>query len=165
MNDDKKIGLVATVISAVFMVIGAVCFALILGNGDPSDYKIVNFDSVEALKSAADSAIGVIDFSLNMTYIAMVIAIALVLVFGIYHFAKNVKGNLPILYGVIALLVVFFISYLLADDSLVGASPKLLASTNSDIITRVDMGIYSFLILFFIAIGAIIWAEVSKVIK
>ena len=72
---------------------------------------------------------------------------------------------MAVLYGLIAIIVVFAISYLLADDQLAGASPKLLASTSSDVIKNVDMGIYSFLILFFVAIGAIIWSEVSNVIK
>lgn len=165
MNDNKKIGLVATIIAAVFMVVGAICFALILGNGDPSDYKIVDFESADALDAAKSTTESVISFSLNMTYIALIIAVVLVLVFGIYHFANNVKGNMAVLYGLIAIVVVFAISYVLADDKLVGASPKLLASTSSDVIKNVDMGIYSFLILFFIAIGAIIWAEVSNVIK
>ena len=165
MNDDKKIGLFATIISTVLIVVGAICFMLILGNGDPSDYKIVDFDSVDAMESAASGANSVINFSLNMTYIAMVVAVILVLGFGVYHFANNVKGNMTVLYGVLAIAVVFAISYVLADDQLAGASPKLLAATSPSTITNVDMGIYSFLILFFVAIGAIIWAEVSNVIK
>ena len=165
MNDDKKIGLVATIFATFFIVVGAICFALIIGNGDPSDYKIVDFDSVEAMKSAESSAVSVINFSLNITYVALFLAVIFVLAFGIYHFANNIKGNMTVLYGVLALVVVFLISYLLADDQLAGASPKLLASVSPSTITNVDMGIYSFLILFFVAIGAIIWAEVSNVIK
>ena len=75
MNDNKKIGLVATIIAAVFMVVGAICFALILGNGDPSDYKIVDFENADAMSAAKQTTDSVINFSLNMTYIALVIAI------------------------------------------------------------------------------------------
>ena len=60
MNDNKKIGLVATSIATFFIVVGAICFELIIGNGDPTDYKLVDFDSAEALAAAQDSADSVI---------------------------------------------------------------------------------------------------------
>ena len=72
---------------------------------------------------------------------------------------------MSVLYGVIAFALVFVISYALADDVLVSASPKLLEQTTSSEIKLVDMGIYSFLILFFVAIGSIVWAEVSNILK
>lgn len=85
------------------------------------------------------------------------------IVFPIINIAKNPAGGKSALIGVIALLVVFGISYALAGDEMTDKYAKFISGPDAS--KRVSAGLISFYILAIGAIGVTIFSGFSKLFK
>ncbi len=84
-------------------------------------------------------------------------------VFPIMHMIQNPKGAKSALIGVVALLVVFGISYALAGDEMTAKYANFISGPEAS--KRVSMGLIAFYILAIGAIGVTVFSGVSKLFK
>ena len=134
-------GIVGKVFEFGIGIIGAIMFLMILsGNG-------------ESIISPA------ISLSLYSIYIAAGIAV----LFGIYHFAINVKDNKKSLIGIVAFLLIIVIARVLAKGQ--ETSDVLLGKADEGQILMTDTGLYMFYILIILTVLSILFSEVSRLLK
>jgi len=100
------------------------------------------------------------NYGIILTYILLAVATLAAVGFpliNLLRYPKNAKGALL---GVGALVVVLGLSYALASD----VNPSNI-EISPEGAKRVDAGLFSFYILSVVAIGALVYAEVSKLFK
>ena len=97
--------------------------------------------------------------SLWSIYIAAGVAI----LFAIYHFVTNIKGNMKSLIGIVAFGLIIVISYVMAGGQ--PTSEALLEKADAGQILMSDTGLFMFYILISLTVLAIIVAEVSRLFK
>lgn len=85
------------------------------------------------------------------------------IVFPIIQMAKNPKGAKSALIGVIALVVVFGISYALGGDEMNDSYREFISGPGES--KMVSAGLISFYILSLVAIGVTVFSGVSKMFK
>jgi hypothetical protein len=105
-----------------------------------------------------------VDFMTNygilITYVLLAVAVVAAIGFPLLQLIKNPKGAKGALMGLGLLVVVLGISYALSSDynpSDIEISPEGAK--------QVDTGLFAFYILSVVAVGATIYAEVSKMFK
>jgi len=105
---------------------------------------------------------GSVDTEILITwcYLLMGLATAAAIIFPILGMAKNPGGAKSALIGVGALLLVFAISYALADDTMTPKYAKFISGPEAS--KQVSMGLIAFYIL---AVGAIVTVVVSGLSK
>lgn len=96
-------------------------------------------------------------------YFLFFVGTAAAIIFPIIQMAKNPKGAKSALIGVVAMLVVFGISYVLAGDEMSDKYKDFISTPEAS--KRVSAGLISFYILAIGAIGATIFTGVSKIFK
>ena len=104
-----------------------------------------------------------INIGIILTYVMIVFAALAAVGFGIkkmMHKTNNAKKTLYTIGGLVAILIV---SYLIASDEVLGSYEKyeITASTAK----KVGMGLNAFYLLAIGAIGAVLYAELSKVLS
>jgi hypothetical protein len=104
-----------------------------------------------------------INFGIILTYVMVAIATIIAIVFGIIQMMQNKKNAKKILYSMLGLIAVILLSYIMASDEVLGAYEKyeITASTSK----QVGMGLNTFYILAIIAVIAVLYAELSKVLS
>lgn len=85
------------------------------------------------------------------------------IVFPIMHMIQNPKGAKSALIGVVALLVVFGVSYALAGDEMTAKYANFISGPEAS--KRVSMGLIAFYILAIGAIGVTVFSGISKLFK
>lgn len=140
--DIRIAGIIGKVFQFGIGIIGAIMFLMILtGNA-------------ESVISPA------ISLSLYSIYIAAGIAV----LFGIYHFAINVKDNKKSLIGIVAFLLIIIIARTLAKGQT--TSTELIEKAGGDSqVLMADTGLYMFYILISLTVLSIIVSEVSRLFK
>ncbi len=97
-------------------------------------------------------------------YILLGIAAATAIVFPMITMAKNPKAAKSALIGVVALVVVFALGYVMAgSEEFYTLDGNLLADEATS--KKSEAGLIAFYIMGAAAIGAVIYAEVSKMLK
>ncbi|MCB0409771.1 MAG: hypothetical protein KDD29_06095 [Flavobacteriales bacterium] len=97
-------------------------------------------------------------------YILLGIAAVTAIVFPIITMAKNLKAAKSALIGVVALVVVFALGYVMAgSEEFYTLDGNLLADEATS--KKSEAGLIAFYIMGAAAIGAVIYAEVSKMLK
>lgn len=97
-------------------------------------------------------------------YILFAIAAIAAIIFPIVNIVQNPKGAKNALIGVVALIVVCAIGYALAgSEECYTLDGKLLADASTS--KQSEAGLIAFYIMGAAAIGAVIYAEVSKMLK
>jgi len=137
----KIAGIVGKVFQFGIAIIGSILFLMILLNGD---------------EGSISSAIGL---SLWSIYIAAGIAV----LFGVFHFATNVKNNKKGLIGIVAFILVIIISRTLAKGQ--DMTTEMLEKADEGQILMTDTGLYMLYILMGITILSIAFAEVTRLLK
>ena len=140
----KVTGIVSKVFQYGIGIIGAIFFFMILSGNDPEGAYISR----------------AINLSLWSIYIGAGIAI----LFGLFQFFVNIKHNKKGLIGIIAFVIIIFVANMLAKKQPV--TDKLLekGATAQDLLMT-DSGLYTFYFLIIIAILAIVFSEVSRILK
>ena len=69
------------------------------------------------------------------------------------------------LIGVVAMLVIFFVSYLLSSDAPVPNPAANGYFTNSAVLKLTDVGLYAGYAIFVIAILVLLWGEIRSAVK
>ena len=80
--------------------------------------------------------------------------------FGVQKMIQNTNNAKKTMYTVGGLVVVFIMAYLLASDEVLNSYKKYETTASSS--KKVGMGLITFYFLLFGAIGAVLYAELSK---
>jgi len=102
-----------------------------------------------------------IDIGIILTYLMVGFAALTAIGFGIKKMIQKTNNAKKTLYTIGGLVVVLIFSYLIASDEVLGSYEKyeITASTAK----KVGMGLNAFYLLAIGAIGAVLYAELSKV--
>lgn len=109
---------------------------------------------------------GVVSEGLLITWCYVLLGLAAVtaIVFPVVTMAKNPKGAKSALIGVVALVVVFGLGYVMAgSEEFHTLDGNLLADSATS--KKSEAGLIAFYIMGAAAIGAVVYAEVSKMLK
>jgi hypothetical protein len=101
-----------------------------------------------------------VNYGIIICYILIALAVAASVIFPVIQLAQNPKGAKGALIGIGLLIVVLGISFGLASD--VNPSKIDLAPETAK---QVGMGLYAVYILGTVAVGSIVYSEVSKMLK
>jgi hypothetical protein len=110
---EKTIRLGTTVLSFAIGIVGLIILLIILSSDDNSP-----------------SQLGAIDTGIRLSMYTMIAAAALALIFGISQFVGNIKGNMSVLIGVVAFVILGFISYALATSEVLPAYGSISETTS-----------------------------------
>lgn len=154
--NDKGLQLGLSILRSLIIVIGAgLCILIaVKADGDESiDMGIANYG-------------GMLDIAIYITNIVGVLCAAAAVIFGVIYFVNNLKGNMGSLIGIIAFVVLALVSFFVLS----GNEVLKVYQSNDQVVTPMISqasggGLILVYILSFIAIGAIVWTEVSKMIK
>ena len=104
-----------------------------------------------------------INIGIILTYLMVGFAALIAIGFGVKKIITNSENAKKTLYTIGGLFVVLIFSYLIASDEVLGSYEKygITAST----VKRVGMGLNTFYLLAGGAIGAVLYAELSKSIS
>ena len=100
------------------------------------------------------------NYGIIICYILLAVAVLAAIVFPIIQLAQNPKNAKGALVGIGALVVVIGISFGLASDN----NPSNMEIT-AEAARQVGTGLYAFYILSAVAIGAVVYSEVAKLLK
>ena len=102
-----------------------------------------------------------INIGIILTYLMVGFAALTAIGFGVKKMIANTENAKKTLYTIIGLVVVLLFSYLIASNEVLGSFEKyeITASTSK----QVGMGLIAFYFLIFGAIGAVLYAELSKI--
>ena len=98
-------------------------------------------------------------------YVVFAIALILAIVFPLVNIVSNPRGAMRTLIGLVAMLVIFFVSYLLASDAPVPNPAANGYFTNSAVLKMTDVGLFGGYAIFVIAIRVILWGEIRSGVK
>ena len=104
-----------------------------------------------------------INIGIILTYLMVGFAALTAIGFGVKKMIANTENAKKTLYTIIGLVVVLLFSYLIASNEVLGSFEKyeITASTSN----QVGMGLIAFYLLISVAIGAVLYAELSKVVS
>lgn len=145
----EKISTVIRYVTYVLMLLAVVFEGLILFNGD------------EKIAQDAGLQSSVIAPFIGLSYGSVLFPALLALVFPIIHLLDNPKTAKGILIGVGALLAVFIVAYLVSSSAVEGLPEGTTEGTSK----WVSTGINTFYLLSLIAVGSIVYTEVSRFFK
>ena len=99
--------------------------------------------------------------ALSLTYIALIACAVAAIGFGVYLFLSNIKNNKTGLISLGAFAAIILIAYATASSDI----PAIKQQVTEGTVKMVGGGIVAFYILLIGAVGAIVYAEVSKLFK
>ncbi len=134
-------GIVGKVFQFGIGVIGGIMFLMILLKGDED----------------------MISSSITLSMWAIYIAAGIAILFGVYHFVTTIKDNKKSLIGIVAFILIIFISRMLAKGQ--ATTEALLEKADEGQILMTDTGLYMFYILIAITVLSILFSEVSRLLK
>ena len=101
-----------------------------------------------------------INIGIILTYLMIGFATFAAIGFGIKKMLSNQNSSKKTLYSIGGLVLIFIISYLMSSDEILGSYEKY--EITSSTAKQVGMGLMTFYILAIVAIGAILYSELSK---
>ena len=110
------------------------------------------------------NAMGV-NVMLIYAYVVFAVALVLAIVFPLINIISNPRGAMRTLIGVVAMLVIFFVSYLLSSDAPVPNPAANGYFPNPTVLKRTDVGLYAGYAIFVVAILVILWGEIRSAVK
>lgn len=134
-------GIVGKVFQFGIGVIGGIMFLMILLKGDED----------------------MISSSITLSMWAIYIAAGIAILFGVYHFVTTIKDNKKSLIGIVAFILIIFVSRMLAKGQV--TTDALLEKADEGQILMTDTGLYMFYILIAITVLSILFSEVSRLLK
>ena len=102
-----------------------------------------------------------VNIGIILSYVMVAFAALTAVGFGIKKMMQNTNNAKKTLYTAGGLVVVFLLSFLLASDEILDSYEKYKTTASSS--KQVGMGLITFYLLLFGAIGAVLYAELSKV--
>lgn len=120
--------------------------------------------STEFPMGTVGAAMGV-NVMLIYTYIIFALAIIIAVVFPVINIISNPKGAMRSLIGLIAMIVIFLVSYLLASDAPVPNPAENGFFDDPVTLKLTDVGLYAGYAMFAIVIVVILWGEIRSAIK
>ena len=133
----------------------------------------VNFDVASVLypEPATEFPVGTVGNAMGVNvmliyaYVVFAVALVLAIMFPLINIISNPKGAMRTLIGVVAMLVIFFVSYLLSSDAPVPNPAANAYITKSAVLKLTDVGLYAGYAIFVIAILVILWGEIRSAVK
>jgi uncharacterized membrane protein YuzA (DUF378 family) len=101
-----------------------------------------------------------INIGIIITYIMIGFAALSAISFGVKKMLSNTKNAKKTLYTILGLIVVCILSYLIASDEILNSYEKYKISASES--KNVGMGLIMFYILSALAVGAVLYSELSK---
>ena len=101
-----------------------------------------------------------INIGIIITYIMIGFAALSAISFGVKKMLSNTKNAKKTLYAILGLIVVCILSYLIASDEILTSYEKYKISASES--KNVGMGLIMFYILSALAVGAVLYSELSK---
>jgi hypothetical protein len=101
-----------------------------------------------------------INIGIIVTYIMIGFAALSTILFGVKKMLSNTKNAKKTLYVILGLIVVCIVSYLIASDEVLNSYEKYKISASQS--QNVGMGLMMFYILSALAVGAVLYSELSK---
>jgi uncharacterized membrane protein YuzA (DUF378 family) len=101
-----------------------------------------------------------INIGIIVTYIMIGFAALSTILFGVKKMLSNTKNAKKTLYVILGLIVVCIVSYLIASDEVLNSYEKYKISASQS--KNVGMGLMMFYILSALAVGAVLYSELSK---
>jgi len=154
--NDKTLRVSLGILRSVIIVVGSVLLLMIAqksGTDETYNDGMANYGSQ-------------LDLVYTITLIALGLCILAALAFGLIFFISNIKQRLTTLLGIVGFVVIGLISfYVLADGTVLKAYETGGVTVTEGESLFAGGGIYMTYILGLIAVGAIVWAEVSKIFK
>lgn len=134
----KTLDTILTVIAAIISVAGlAICIAIMMG-----------YESW-------------IDLAINLTFGLLIVAGGAAIIFAIIQLATNIKRNMSMLAGIIVFIVLGFVCYAIADDTVLRSYEGVTAETSQ----LSGAGLYLMYILLLGAVLAAIIGEATRIFK
>ena len=99
---------------------------------------------------------------LNWCAILLIVATLSAVVFPIIGMAKDIKKAINSLIGIGALLVIFVIGYIMSNEEVYSIGDRVVEGTMSKIS---EAGLFTFYVMIVLAVGTIIYTEISKAFK
>ncbi|MGB0166713.1 MAG: hypothetical protein ACPF8V_07640 [Luteibaculum sp.] len=137
--EEKKLNLILNIVKLGISAVGIILFLMILfGDGA--------------------STVGA---ALTLTYVALFLCALVALGFGIYLFISNMKHSKKGLISLVAFIAILLVTYAVASSEI----PDIKQSVTASTVKMVGGGLSAFYVLLVGAVGAIVYAEVSKLLK
>ncbi|MGB0423717.1 MAG: hypothetical protein ACPGED_05325 [Flavobacteriales bacterium] len=157
---DKVIKILLAIFRVLIIVIGLGTCAYIIANSNTDE------GMVEGMASYG----GALNLAYYTTLIVMVLCVFFALAFGIVYFILNIKKKMGMLIGIVAFLVIVAISmFVLGDPTITPDLVKLNDGDTSAVTPFISQasggGLYLVYILGGLAMLAIVWTEVSSLVK
>ena len=99
---------------------------------------------------------------LNWCYFLFVISVVTAVVFPVIGMAKDFKKAINSLIGVGALILIFIIGYVMSDGETYSIGDRIVEGTISKLS---EAGLITFYVMIVLAVGTIIYTEISKAFK
>ncbi|MEG1498597.1 MAG: hypothetical protein RRX93_04665 [Bacteroidales bacterium] len=106
-----------------------------------------------------------ITIGMYVTYALFVVALIVLVGFSVKQFAQNIRNNKATLYALIAFIVIFGISYVIASPTNVSELIFEKTGANYGSSRLIGSGLISFYILFGITVLTLLGAELSRPFK
>lgn len=110
------------------------------------------------------NAMGV-NVMLIYTYVVFAVALLLSIFFPVVQIVSNPKGAMRTLIGLVAMIVIFGVSYFLASDAHIPNPAENGFFTNSTLLKLTDVGLYSAYAVLAISFIVILWGEIRSALK
>ena len=104
-----------------------------------------------------------VNIGIILSYVMVAFAALATIGFGVQKMMQNTNNAKKTMYTVGGLVIAFIIAYLLASDEVLNSYEKY--GTTSSSSKKVGMGLITFYFLLFGAIGAVLYAELSKALS
>ncbi len=154
--NDKTLRVSLSILRSVIIAVGSILLLMIAqksGTDETYNDGMANYGSQ-------------LDLVYNITLVALALCVIAALGFGLLFFLTNIKQRLTTLLGIVGFVVIGLVSfYVLADGTVLKAYETGGVTVTEGESIFAGGGIYMTYILGAIALGAIIWAEVSKIFK
>lgn len=123
--------------------------------------------SFQAMPEADQPNTGIFDIGLIGSAFLVVAAVVILLVFGVMQTASNLKESMKGIIGIVAIIVIFLISYSIAGVDKTGiiadAAAKMGVSDNTQ--KLIGGGLYTMIIMSVLTVIAFIGAEIQNFFK
>jgi len=142
-----------TIARIVIAAIGVILCALIIANAE-SDVPTADAMATQG---------GYLNGALWITYLLVVLSAAAAVIFGIINVISNPKKNLGAVLGVAAMVLLFIVAYFAFSDNYVPA--KFVGEVTPTVSQLASAGLITLYVITVLAVLAVIYAEVSKMLK
>lgn len=105
----------------------------------------------------------ILNFAIILCYVLFLVAIAMMVCFALYQMFKNIKTSYKGLLAVVAMVVFFFIAYLIASPELSASAIKM--GHNATQVKLIGAGVITFYVVLAIALLSVLGTWIMNLIK